>query len=247
MQKVTVITMTYNDLSHLKKCAEQVLKQDYENLEYIIVDGGSTDGTKEFLAWLEEQYGEKVTYVSEPDGGLYDALNKGIRMSTGDIVGLMCDKFADNGVISRMVSVIEKEGTDGVHGNINYVSGEKVIRRWRMGKGSIRTGWMPGHPTLYLKKEVYETYGLYKTDYKIAADYEFMIRILKDKKVSLSYMDEVLVHMFHGEESASTGGLGSYLKSLKEGHRALTENHVVFAWTVDFCRIIRVLLQFTKR
>ena len=244
MQKVSVITMSYNDRVHLEKCAQKVLKQDYENLEYIIVDGGSTDGTCEFLAQLKQQYGDKVTYISEPDQGLYDALNKGIRMATGDIVGLMCDEFAGKNVISRMVSVMEKEGTDGVHGNINYVSGDKVIRRWRMGRGNIRTGWMPGHPTLYLKKEIYETYGLYKTDYKIAADYEFMIRILKDKKVKLSYIDDVLVHMFHGEESTSTGGFSNYIRSLKEGHRALTDNHVTFAWTVDFCRIVRVLLQF---
>lgn len=244
MQKVSVITMTYNDRSHLEKCAAQVLKQDYENLEYIIVDGGSTDGTQELLAELRERDPAKVTYVSEPDKGLYDALNKGICMASGDIVGLMCDEFADAGVISRMVSVMEREKTDGVHGNINYVSGGKVIRHWRMGKGNIRTGWMPGHPTLYLKKEVYETYGLYKTNYKIAADYEFMIRILKDKKVKLSYMDEVLVHMFHGEESTSTGSFSSYMRSLKEGHRALKDNHVAFAWTVDFCRIMRVLGQF---
>lgn len=247
MQKVSVITMTYNDRSHLEKCAAKVLQQNYENLEYIIVDGGSTDGTREFLEDLGARYGDKVRYVSEPDKGLYDALNKGIRMATGDIVGLMCDEFADDNVIGRMVAAMEKEQTDGVHGNINYVQGDKVIRRWRMGQGNLRSGWMPGHPTLYLKKEIYDKYGLYKTDYKIAADYEFMIRILKDKKVTLSYMDEVLVHMFHGEESASTGGLGSYLRSLKEGHRALRENRVPFAWTVDLCRIVRVLLQFVKK
>ena len=247
MQKVSVITMTYNDRIHLEKCAEKVLKQNYDNLEYIVVDGGSTDGTPEFLAQLKEKHGDRVIWVSEPDKGLYDALNKGIRMASGDIVGLMCDEFADEGVVSRMVSTIEKEKTDGVHGNINYMSGDKVIRRWRMGRGTIRTGWMPGHPTLYLKKEIYEAYGLYKTDYKIAADYEFMIRILKDKKVKLSYMDEVLVHMFHGEESTRTGGFGNYVRSLKEGHRALKENHVAFAWSVDVCRIIRVLIQFVKK
>lgn len=239
--------MTYNDRRHLEKCAARVLKQDYENLEYIVVDGGSTDGTKEFLEQLKEAHGDKVRYISEPDKGLYDALNKGIRMATGDIIGLMCDEFADDAVVSRMVATMQKEKTDGVHGNINYVSGDKVIRRWRMGQGTIRSGWMPGHPTLYLKKEVYETYGLYKTDYKIAADYEFMIRILKDKKVKLSYMDEVLVHMFHGEESTSTGDFGSYLRSLREGHRALKENHVAFAWCVDVCRIMRVLIQFVKK
>lgn len=105
---------------------------------------------------------------------------------------------------------------------------------------------MPGHPTLYLRREVYEKYGLYKTDYKIAADYEFMIRILKDGNVKLAYINEVLVRMFHGENSSSTGNFGSYLASLKEGHRALKENHVPFAFVTDCLRTGRVLLQFMK-
>ncbi len=246
MQKVSVITMTYNDRVHLEQCAQQILNQDYDNLEYIVVDGGSTDGTVEFLVQIRDRFPEKVTFVSETDHGLYDALNKGIAMATGDVIGLMCDEFADEHVISKMVRIMEKEQTDGVHGNIDYVSGEKVVRRWRMGQGSIRSGWMPGHPTLYLKREVFETYGNYKINYKIAADYEFMIRILKDKKVKLSYIDEVLVKMFHGEDSTSTGGLSNYIQSLKEGHRALKENNVKMAWTIDFCRIIRVLLQFVR-
>ena len=142
---------------------------------------------------------------------------------------------------------MEKENSDGVHGNINYVDKDgKLVRKWRQGQGDIRTGWMPGHPTLYLKKSVYDTYGLYKTDYKIAADYEFMIRILKEKKVKLAYIDEVLVHMFYGENSTSTGGLSSYMASLKEGHRALRENNIHFAWVTDLFRICRVLLQFLK-
>ena len=119
---------------------------------------------------------------------------------------------------------------------------EKIIRKWRQGQGNIRTGWMPGHPTLYLKREVYETYGLYKTDYRIAADYEYMIRILKDGKVKLSYIPEVLIKMSHG--GTSTNGLGAYLEGLREGHRALKENGIKFAFVTDILRIFRTLLQF---
>lgn len=244
MQKVSVITMTYNDLTHLKQCVDGILKQDYENIEYIIVDGASTDGTVEFLTGLSEQLGDKLRWVSEPDKGLYDALNKGIDMAAGDIIGIMNDCFAAEDVITRMVSVIEAEGTDGVHGNINYVDGQRVVRRWRMGQGSIRTGWMVGHPTMYLKREVYEMYGRYDLSLKIAADYEFMIRILKDGTVKLSYIDDVLVNMFHGENSTSTGGLKNYIASFREGHRALVQNGVRFAWVTDLCRIFRFVLQF---
>ena len=199
--KVSIITMTYNDCAHLEKCVTQILKQDYENIEYIIVDGGSSDGTYEIIQKAAQQLGDKLKWVSEPDEGLYDALNKGIRMATGAIVGLMCDEFADAHVLSDMVRQMQRDGTDGVHGDIDYMADGKVIRKWRMGAGTakkLRWGWMPGHPTLYVKREVYETYGFYKTDYKIAADYEFMIRILKEDKVRLSYIPRVLVHMFHG-------------------------------------------------
>lgn len=247
MQKVSVITMTYNDLAHLKLCVDSVLRQDYENIEYIIVDGNSSDGTKDYLLELSAKLGERLKWVSEPDKGLYDALNKGIAMASGDIVGIMNDCFASNDVLTRMVHVIEAEGTDGVHGNINYVNGDQIVRRWRMGQGSIRTGWQVGHPTLYLKKSVYETYGNYKIYLKIAADYEFMIRILKDGKVKLSYIDDVLVNMFHGENSTSTGGIKNYIESFQDGHRALTENQIKFAWTVDICRIVRFAIQFFSR
>ena len=246
MQKVSVITMTYNDCENLKKCVKQILAQDYEAMEYIIVDGGSTDKTMEVILETESILKDRMKWVSEPDRGLYDALNKGIQMATGDVVGIMCDEGASSTVVSQIAKTIADTGCDGVHGNINYVDGERIVRKWRMGKGSIRTGWMPGHPTLYLKKEVYEKYGLYKTDYKIAADYEFMIRILKDKQVSLAYMDEVLVHMFHGDNSTSTGGVSNYIASLKEGHRALKENHVPFPFITDLLRIGRVMLQFVQ-
>lgn len=244
MQKVSVITMTYNDRKHLEKCAAKVLKQNYDNLEYIVVDGGSADGTVEFLAQLKETYGDKVIWVSEPDKGLYDALNKGIRMATGDIIGLMCDEFADEHVLGRMVETMEKEQADGVHGDLDYVQDGKVVRKWRMGNGTVNQGWMPAHPTLYLKREIYETYGVYKTNYKIAADYEFVIRILKSGKTKLAYMPDVLVHMYHGENSASTGSLKSYVNSFLEARRALIENGMPHPMLTCIRRTLRVLAQF---
>lgn len=247
MKKVSVVTMSYNDKEHLEACLNGILAQDYPEMECIVVDGGSTDGTVELLRRLRSEHGDRFHYISEKDKGLYDALNKGIQMADGDIVGLMCDVYANEHVLSDMVAAIEKQHADGVHGDLDYVSSDgTVVRKWRMGKGKIRSGWMPAHPTLYLKKEVYETYGLYKIDYKIAADYEFMIRILKDDKVKLAYIPKVLVKMFHGENSSSTGGIKNYVASLKEGHRALVENDVKAAWLIDFARIMRVLVQFVS-
>lgn len=245
LPKVSVITTTYNDAANLERIMEQVAGQDYENLEYIIVDGGSTDGTDLLIRQMEERMPGKLRWISEPDHGIYDALNKGIRLATGDIIGCCFDRFADNRIIRRMVEIMEREGTDGVHGDLYYMDGERIVRRWHQGQGSIRSGWLPGHPTLYLRREVYDRYGLYKTNYRIAADYEFMVRILYRKQVRLSYLPEILIYMSHG--GTSTNSLGAYLQSLKEGHRALKENGVKFAWVTDVCRTLRVLAQFVVR
>ena len=243
--KVSIITTTYNDKENLKKIIAQVKNQDYANIEYVIVDGGSTDGTLEVIAEAAEYFGDRLKWISEKDKGIYDAINKGIRLSTGDILGCCFDQYAGPAVISKMVAIMEKEGTDGVHGDLYYMEGHKVVRYWHQGQGNIRFGWMPGHPTLYLRKSVYDKYGLYKTDYRISADYEFMIRILKDDKVKLSYLPEVLIYMSHG--GTSTNSLGAYLAGMKEGHRALRENGVRFAWFTDLCRTLRVLAQFAQK
>lgn len=245
MKKVSIITTTYNDSANLQRIIRQIEAQDYENIEYIIVDGASKDDTMEVIREAKKRFGERLLWISEKDGGIYDAINKGLKLATGDYIGLCFDEFAGPDVISRMVAIMEKEGTDGVHGDLDYMDGERIVRKWRQGQGNIRSGWMPGHPTLYLKKEVYEKFGLYKTDYRISADYEFMIRILKDGQVKLSYIPEVLIKMSHG--GTSTNGLGAYLESLKEGHRALKENEIPFAFVIDLLRILRVMRQFVTK
>ncbi len=243
--KVSVVTTTYNDIENLKRILAEVKKQTYPNIEHIIVDGGSTDGTVELLKELEETEPGRISWMSEKDNGIYDAINKGIRMATGDIVGCCFDRYADEGVLMRMVEIMEKEGTDGVHGDLCYMDGDRIVRKWHQGQGVIRSGWMPGHPTLYLKKEVYDKFGLYRTDYRISGDYEFMVRILYRKEVTLSYLPEILIYMSHG--GTSTNSLGAYVESMMEGHRALVENHVPFAWVTDLCRVVRVLSQFVIR
>ena len=243
--KVSVVTTTYNDIENLKRILAEVKKQTYPNIEHIIVDGGSTDGTVEFLKELEEKEPGRISWISEKDNGIYDALNKGIRMATGDIVGCCFDRYADEGVLMRMVEIMQKEDTDGVHGDLCYMDGGRIVRKWHQGQGVIRSGWMPGHPTLFLKREIYEQYGLYKTNYRISADYEFMIRFLKDRKNRLAYLPETIIRMYYG--GTSTSGAESYIESLKEGHRALKENGIHFAWIADGMRTLRVLLQFIRR
>lgn len=240
--KVSIITTNYNNADNLKKIIKQVKNQNYENIEYIIVDGASTDASAAVIEKANEYFGDKLRVLSEPDSGIYNALNKGIRMATGDIIGCCFDEFTSPDVISRMVAVMEKEQTDGVHADLNYMEGDRIVRKWHQGQGKIRYGWLPGHPTLYLRKSVYERYGLYKEDYRVSADYEFMVRILHRGEVKLSYIPEVLIHMAYG--GTSNNSFGAYMISLKEGHRALKENGIHFAFFTDCCRTLRVLLQF---
>ena len=160
-------------------------------------------------------------------------------------MGTCFDHFTSKDVVAKIVETIARDGSDGVHADLVYKDGDRIVRTWKQGEGSIRYGWMPGHPTMYIKKAVHDAYGLYKTDYKCSADYEFMIRILKDQKVRLSYIPETLIEMDYG--GTSTGGFKAYWVSLTEGHRALKENHVRFAWFTDGCRILRLIGQFIRR
>ena len=157
---VSVITTTYNNADNLRQTMEMILSQDYEQIQYVIVDGGSTDDTLKLIREFEPRFGARLKWISEPDEGIYDAINKGYLLSDGDIIGYCFDRYTDEHGISRMVETIVREKTDGVHSDLIYLDGEKVVRKWHMGQGSIRTGWMPAHPTLYLKREVYEKYGL---------------------------------------------------------------------------------------
>jgi len=247
MIKVSLILTTFNSKDNLKKTLESIEYQDYFNVEVVIKDGGSTDGTLDVIKQYEEESKYKVIYESKPDTGIYDAMNQGYSMCSGDIIVFFNDIFIESSVISKMVAAIEDNPQCvGAHADLVYKDGEKVVRKWHMGDGSIYHGWMPGHPTLFLKREIYEEYGLYRTDFRISADYEFMIRFLKDEENKLAYLPETIIAMFYG--GTSSGGLKNYLNSLLEGHRALRDNQIPFfiACWITIRRTLRVLLQFVK-
>lgn len=243
--KVSLILTTYNCKENLKKTLRSIENQDYEDIEVVIKDGVSTDGTLDIIQNYAKNH-ENVVWKSEPDIGIYDALNQGYAMSTGDIIGVCNDVFTTPYAVSKFVRAIKDDGADcmGVHADLVYATEDKVIRYWKMGQGKIAQGWMPGHPTLYLKREVYERYGLYNTNYKCSADYEFMVRVLKDDDVKLAYIPEVLIRMFYG--GTSTGSAGSYWLSMRESYEALKKNKVSFPMVVMIKRMLRVLIQFVS-
>lgn len=248
MKKVSLILTTYNSRENVEKTLRSIEQQDYENIEIVIKDGGSKDGTLEYIRNYQKICRFEIILESKPDTGIYDAMNQGYELSSGDIIVFFNDVFIDTSAVSKMVGIIESKSSDGgkeyvgAHADLVYVEGDKVIREWRMGEGSIYHGWMPGHPTLFLKREIYEKYGLYNTCFKISSDYEFMIRVLKDKSNQLAYLPETIVSMFYG--GTSSGGIANYLLSLKEGHQALKMNGIRWPFYVDWRRTLKVLKQF---
>lgn len=242
--KMSLILTSFNCKENISRTLESIEQQDYPNVEVIIVDGKSTDGTCDIISEYAKTTKYECHWISEKDNGIYDAMNKGYRISSGDIIAFFNDLFLKKNVISTMVESILCNGTDGAHADLIYASDDEVKRIWRMGQGKIKKGWMPGHPTLYLKREVYEKYGLYNSNYKCSADYEFMVRILKNDEIKLSYVNEVIIRMFYG--GTSTADMGSYWFSIKEAHQALIDNKVKCAWCITFLRTLKVFMQFIK-
>lgn len=251
MWKVSLLVTTYNVKEHLEITLAGIEQQDYPAIEVIIVDGQSRDGTLDVIRTFAEKYENaasspslSVQWVSEPDNGLYDAMNKAWRMCTGDIVAVCNDRLCTPDAVTKLVRAIEQGGGNciGSHADLVYVDGERIVRTWHMGEGKLADGWLPGHPTLFLKREVYEKYGVYDTGYQCAADYEFMVRFLKDEKNRLAYVPERLVSMFYG--GTSNAGLRNYWVSFKEGYMALRRHGVRHPMLITLKRTVRVLMQF---
>ena len=247
MLTVSLILTTFNSENNLPNTLNSIEMQDYPIIEVIIKDGGSTDGTLQIIEQYAQNSRFKVNWSSCPDKGIYDAMNQGYGMCTGDVVAFFNDKFLRKDAVSEMVRTIEENpGCVGAHADLVYATDERVVRYWKMGpQKSLYRGWMPGHPTLFLRREVYDTYGLYDDSFRIAADYEFMIRFLKDKDNKLAYLPKTIISMYYG--GVSTNNPVSYLDSLREGHRALKMNRIRFACWIDLLRTSRVLLQFVVR
>jgi len=245
MKKVSLILTTYNCKENLIKTLKSIEKQDYPNIEVCICDSCSTDGTLDVIKEYAENSKYNVVYKSEKDSGIYDGINRSIRMSSGDYLEIMNDEYVCDDAISKLIEAIgDSDNVVGAHADLVYKDGDVVRRYWRMGNGSIYSGWMPGHPSLMLKREVYEKYGLYNTDYVCSADYEFMIRFLKDGN-ALAYVPETLISMFYG--GTSTGSTSSYVTSIKEALRALKKNGIKGRMLITGLRMVRVFMQFGRR
>lgn len=247
--KVSVITVCYNRSATIAKAIESVLNQDYPNIEYIVIDGNSEDGTQEIIEFYK---GKIAHYISEPDKGMYDAINKGFAVATGEIVGLMHsdDEFYDSEVVSKIVNAFEySPETDGLYGDGVYVTNdfeEKIVRN-RIGGNydlkKINIGWLPLHPTVYIKKKILDQYGFYSLNFKIASDTEFLLRYLFKYKLKMFYLNNYVVKMRMGGMSTS---YKRAFQVLHEDYRIYKFHHIPAFKTV-FLKKLVALREYIKK
>ena len=231
--KISVITATYNSAKTLEVCMDSVLQQTYKNIEYIIIDGNSKDDTLNLINTKAEKH-TNIIVVSEPDNGIYDALNKGISKASGDVIGFVHsdDFLADPTVVAQIAEAFKSETLDGVYGNLHYVQFDdtsKIVRNWvsqPFYPKLLTRGWMPAHPTLFLKKEVYSQFGHFNLDYKIAADYDFILRVFKQEQHQFKYLPLTITKMRVG--GASNRSLKNLFQKTKEDFNASSMNKIPF-------------------
>lgn len=223
--KVSVITVTYNNANTLAHTMQSVLTQTYANIEYIVIDGGSTDNTLQVIEQYKPLFGERLIYVSEPDNGIYDAMNKGIKLSSGEVIGILNsdDFFTSNNVIETLVSSFDND-IEAIYGDIHFVNPNNLNKTTRYYSGKLFRPWlvkygcMPPHPSFYVRKSIYERFGNYNTNYKIASDFELIARLCYIHNIKTRYISVDMVTMRMG--GISTKNKKMRLLGLKETIKA---------------------------
>jgi glycosyltransferase involved in cell wall biosynthesis len=250
MVKISVITAVFNRQDSIALALESLFSQTYGNIDSIVIDGLSTDKTVEKIENFRDRLG---AFRSERDGGIYEALNKGINLASGDVIGILHsdDFFADDQVLSDVANIFSDPKIDAVYGDLDYViahgSAIEVFRRWRSGpydSKKLYRGWMPPHPTLFVRRRVFETLGRYDENFRISADYDFILRLLRSGNIKMVYLPRVLVKMRVG--GASNKSIRNIMKKSREDFKVLRNNN--FGLTASlralFWKNIRKINQF---
>ncbi len=246
--KISIITSVYNCKDTIREAIESVLSQSYEDIEYIIIDGGSTDGTIEII----KEYENKIDiFSSSSDNGIYDGFNRGISLASGDIIGFLHadDLYENHDVVKKIDTVFKNEQADAIYGDLVYVYKEninKVLRYWiseQFSSSKLKKGWMPPHPTFYVKRELYEKFGTFNKSFKIAADYDFMLKVLTCQKCKIIYIPEVLYRMRTG--GASNRSLQNIFQKWEEDLKVI-KRHKIGGLNTLFMKNFSKIPQFFK-
>lgn len=248
--KLSIITATYNSERTLRDTMESILSQTFQDFEYIIVDGASKDATLDIIREYEPRFQGKMRYVSEPDKGIYDAMNKGFAMATGDVIGILNsdDFFTSDDVLQAVVDGFAGEYVDAVYADIHYVNTDDLTKCVRYYSSSVFRPWMmrfgmiPAHPSFYCRKAVYDQYGSFDTTYRIAADFEILLRLIFIHRIRTRYVKKDFVTMRLG--GASTTGYGSWSLIMKEHLQIMKQHGVVTNRFLLSLRYIYKLFEF---
>lgn len=246
--KFSIITVSFNSDSTLEQTIQSVFNQTFKDIEYIVIDGGSTDGTLTIL----NKYKDQLKFISEKDTGIYDAMNKGLKMAKGEIIGMIGsdDFYPSNDVLLQVSKAFDEFKTDAIYGDKQYVNPDninKIVRFWTVGpykKENWLEGWMPPHLSFYLKKSVYDRYGYYCTDFTCSADYELMLRMLYKNGVSAHYLPKVLMTMRNG--GTSTASWKHRLVANQEDRKAWKINNLMPKWYTLWWKPLSKITQLLK-
>jgi glycosyltransferase involved in cell wall biosynthesis len=248
--KVSIITVVFNGEKTIRSCIDSVLNQSYKDIEYIIIDGKSTDTTPEIV----KSYGTKIAvFLSEKDAGIYDAMNKGIALATGEVIGILNadDFYHDAFVIEHIVDKLTETNAEAIYGDLIYVNADdtrRVTRYWKSGsyqRHNFLFGWMPPHPTFFLRSSSYKKFGTYRLDLGSAADYELMLRMMYKHQISVTYQPQITTVMRTG--GVSNKSLDNRLKANTSDRMAWTLNGIKPYWFTLWLKPLRKVLQFVYK
>lgn len=248
--KISIITASYNSADYIKECVKSIYSQSYPNIEHIIIDGASKDNTLEIIQSTPNRVNR---IISEPDNGIYDAMDKGIKLATGDVIGILNsdDFYASDDILEKIAKTFKETGCDSVYGNLDFVLPDntaKTVRHWKSStfvRGSFAKGWHPPHPTFFVKREIYEKYGVFDTSLNVSADFELMLRFLEKHNISTHYFDETFVKMRYG--GVSTTSLNGILTGNKNILKAFKKNDIKVSPFYTINRFFAKAKQFIQR